>query len=233
MEFLRRQLDDLDAAPCGRCENCTDRAWNVDLDAALVERGRAHLRNAELLVDPRKVWPSSLGEPKGKISEEHQLKVGRALSVYNDGGWGGLVRRGKQRDGAFDPALVTAAAKLIRERWSPDPFPAWLTCVPSRDHPTLVPDFARALAEVLGIPFMQIVRKVRDIPPQKEMENSAQQLRNVYRAFEVTGEPPADPVLLVDDIVDSGWTLTVIGTALRDAGAGPVYPFVLAKAVSG
>jgi ATP-dependent DNA helicase RecQ len=233
MEFLRRQLDDLDAAPCGRCENCTKREWNVDLDAELVERGRAHLRNAELFVDPRKVWPSSLGEPKGKISEEHQLKVGRALSVYNDGGWGGLVRRGKQRDGAFDPALVTAATKLIRERWSPDPFPAWLTCVPSREHPMLVPDFARALAEMLGIPLMQIVRKVRDIPPQKEMENSAQQLRNVYRAFEVTGEPPVDPVLLVDDIVDSGWTLTVIGTALRHAGAGPVYPFVLAKAVSG
>ena len=64
------------------------------------------------------------------------------------------------------------------------------------------------------------------------MENSAQQLRNVYGAFEVLGPIPRSPVLLVDDIVDSGWTLTVLGVQLHSAGAGPVHPLVLAQAVS-
>jgi ATP-dependent DNA helicase RecQ len=77
------------------------------------------------------------------------------------------------------------------------------------------------------------VRRVRPARPQKEMQNSAQQFRNVDGAFEVEGPIPAGPVLLIDDIVDSGWTLTVVGVALREAGAGSVYPFALAKAVSG
>jgi ATP-dependent DNA helicase RecQ len=65
------------------------------------------------------------------------------------------------------------------------------------------------------------------------MQNSAQQFRNVDGAFELAAPLPAGPVLLIDDIVDSGWTATVVGVALRTAGAGPVYPFALAKAVSG
>ena len=35
---------------------------------------------------------------------------------------------------------------------------------------------------------------------------------------------PAGPVLLVDDLVVSGWTLTVAGVALREAGATAVLP---------
>jgi ATP-dependent DNA helicase RecQ len=41
-----------------------------------------------------------------------------------------------------------------------------------------------------------------------------------------------EPVLVVDDLVDSRWTLTVVGAALLEAGSGPVSPFVLAKSVS-
>ena len=41
---------------------------------------------------------------------------------------------------------------------------------------------------------------------------------------------PAGPVILVDDIVDSGWTLTVAGMLLRSQGSGPVHPFALATA---
>jgi ATP-dependent DNA helicase RecQ len=41
-----------------------------------------------------------------------------------------------------------------------------------------------------------------------------------------------EPVLLVDDLVDSRWTLTVVGAALLEADSAPVSPFVLAKAIS-
>jgi ATP-dependent DNA helicase RecQ len=95
-----------------------------------------------------------------------------------------------------------------------------------------VADFAARLGARLGLPVHDVLRRVRQGEPQKDMENSPQQLQNVYGAFKVDGPVPALPVLLVDDIVDSGWTLTVLGVALRQAGAGPVHPLVLAQAVS-
>jgi ATP-dependent DNA helicase RecQ len=36
------------------------------------------------------------------------------------------------------------------------------------------------------------------------------------------------PVLLVDDVVDSAWTLTLAAALLKQAGAGAVFPFALA-----
>jgi ATP-dependent DNA helicase RecQ len=65
------------------------------------------------------------------------------------------------------------------------------------------------------------------------MENSTQQLTNVLDAFTIRGEIPPGPVLLVDDTVDSRWTLTVVGATLREAGSGSVHPFVLADAAGG
>jgi ATP-dependent DNA helicase RecQ len=38
------------------------------------------------------------------------------------------------------------------------------------------------------------------------------------------------PVLLVDDVIDSGWTMTVAARAVRRAGAPSVLPFALAQA---
>ena len=70
--------------------------------------------------------------------------------------------------------------------------------------------------------------KVRDNSPQKLMENSAQQLRNVDGVFEIRGSVPAGPILLVDDVADSRWTMTVLGDLLLSDGSGPVYPFVVA-----
>ena len=74
-------------------------------------------------------------------------------------------------------------------------------------------------------------REARETAPQIELENSQQQ-PNVLGAFVVDGVPAGEPVLLVDDLVDSRWTLTVVGATLLEAGSGPVSPFVLAKSVS-
>jgi ATP-dependent DNA helicase RecQ len=232
MAFLLRQLDDPGPRPCGRCMVCTGRSPEVDLDPGVVAKAREHLRWAELLVEPRLQWPTGLGEPKGRIPEELRLQPGRALSVLDDGGWGGLVRRGLVAEEYAD-ALADASTELIARRWRPDPFPAWVTCVPSTTHADLVPDLARRLADGLGVPFRPLVAKTRETKPQKELENSQQQFRNVRGAFAVVGEaPPGEAVLLVDDLADSRWTLTVVGAALLEAGSGPVSPFVLAKAVS-
>lgn len=156
------------------------------------------------------------------------MAPGRVLSLYGDGGWGSLVKTAKWQDGTFDPALVEAAAELIARRWRPDPFPEWVACIPSTRHPDLVPSFAQALAEALGLPFHGAIVKMGETEPQKDMENSQQQLRNVHAAFGVV-DVLESPVLLVDDIVDSRWTVTVAGALLRRAGVPCVYPFALAR----
>jgi ATP-dependent DNA helicase RecQ len=230
MEFLRRSLDDPDAAPCGRCANCTGFTWDVAPDASLAEAAREHLRGQILAIEPRRQWPAGLEEPKGRIPAELQAEEGRALSGYGDGELGSLVAadRGAE-DPWFSDELVAASARLIREKWQPSV--AWVTCVPSHRYVDLVPSFARRLADALGVlPFLDAVRKVSENQPQKAAFNSAQQLRNVWGAFEVVGELPEGRVLLVDDTVDSRWTLTVVAAALRAAGSGPVLPFALADA---
>ena len=237
MEFLRTELDDPGAAPCGRCMNCTGSPLRVEVSELLRVAAREHLRGFDLFVEPRKQWPSGMGPsmPKGRIAEDERPETGRALSVMGDGGWGRLVATGRGEDERFADDLVTASAALIAERWRPEPAPTWVTCVPSMTHPDLVPDFAARLADALGLPFRDAVRKVGQNQPQATMRNSAQQVRNVWGAFDVVpkADLPRGPALLVDDLADSKWTLTEVARALRQAGSGPVYPFVLATAIAG
>jgi ATP-dependent DNA helicase RecQ len=231
MVFIRKQLDDDAASDCGRCDSCGGWSLNIPLDMDVVAEAASFIRRRSIDLAPRKLWPGGPGLPSGRISEEERLLPGRALSSYNDGGWGSVVREAKYGGACFPEDLLEAVVDLLH-RWQPDPVPAWVACVPSASRPELVPAFAHRLAERIGLPLNDVVRRARDGRPQKEMENSSQQLRNVYGAFEVFGRVPNSPVLLVDDIVDSGWTLTVIGVHLRRAGAGPVHPMVLARAVS-
>jgi ATP-dependent DNA helicase RecQ len=227
MEFLRTQLDDPEARPCGLCDRC--RSWSLDvpLDARLVADAAAFLRDRPIELEPRKQWPG-VDAARGNIPDGMRNRVGRAVSAYNDGGWGTAVREAREGAAAVLDALVEAAAELVR-RWQPDPAPEWIAYVPSLER-AVVPDFAARLAAQLGIPAVDVMRRIREGRPQKEMENSAQQFRNVHGAFTVVGPVPERPVLLIDDLIDSGWTLTVVGAELRKAGSGPVHPLVLAQA---
>lgn len=238
MQFLARELDDPHARPCGRCEPCVGAPLlSPHASPQLTQAAAAFLRRAEQVIEPRLQWP---GEAliahgwRGRIPAELRAEQGRALCVWGDAGWGALVRQGKQRDDRFDEALVQATAEMIRERWQPQPFPTWLTCVPSLTHPTLVPDFARRLAATLGMPFVAAVRKTRHTAPQKLMHNSYQQARNLSGAFAVDAEAGiAGAVLLIDDMLDSRWTFTVVAALLREHGIGPVFPVALALVQTG
>lgn len=231
MAFLRRQLDDPTAAPCSRCDACVGPPVTVDVGPELVAAAVGHLRHAALELEPRQRWPAGLEEPRGRIGPDRQLRPGRVLSMYGDAGWGRVVKECKYGPDRYPDDLVDAAVALV-ERWAPEPRPQWVTWVPSSTTAGLLPDFAQRLAAALKLDVVEAVRRVRPGRPQKEMENSVHQLLNVFGAFEVANPVPTTSMLLVDDIVDSRWTLTVIGAALREAGTGPVHPFVLAKAVS-
>ena len=200
-------------------------------DAGIAREALTYLRRISLPFEPRRKWPGG-GLPhmnvSGNIAEALRAQPGRILCIWNDAGWGSLVRQGKLRDGHFADQLVEACAAMVRS-WAPQPAPAWVTCIPSRRHPNLVPDFARRLAVALHLPFLPVLDKTDDRPAQKDMANSSQQARNVDGALAVRGQVPTGPVLLVDDMVDSKWTLTVAAYLLSSSGSGPVYPLALAS----
>src|SRR5690606_31590205 len=115
-------------------------------------------------------------------------------------------------------------------RWPGAKEVRWVTCIPSLRHPGLVPDFARRLADALGLAFQESIQKVRETDPQKQMENRFYQSTNLDGAFVVDPELCyCDPVLLVDDAVDSAWTLTLASVLLKEAGVSAVLPFALAS----
>ena len=199
----------------------------------LVQDAVAFLQRTSLEIERRKQWPSG-GLPKydvrGAIPAEHRAEPGKALCTWGDAGWGEMVRRGKYQDGQFADELVSACVTLMK-RWSPSPAPQWVTCIPSQRRPKLVPDVAARLAKHLDLPFHQALRKEKDRPEQKTMANSTQQARNVDGSLVVSGESLLHgPVLLVDDMVDSRWTMTVAAWLLRSHGSGKVWPLALALA---
>lgn len=224
MQFLRRELDDPGAEPCGRCANCTGELLPTHVDQQLVQAALQQIRRSEITIKPRTQLPCSLSAEMSL--KAHNIEPGRALTRWGDPGWAQLVRRGKYTDGVFSDELVDAIVAMLRA-WRIEQRPTWITSVPSTNSGGLVPDFARAVAGRMEIPYVDAIRRVGHRPPQKTMQNSCQQARNVLGAFEAIRVSP-DPVFLIDDMVDSKWTFTVIGHQLRVAGSGAVYPVALA-----
>jgi ATP-dependent DNA helicase RecQ len=223
MRHLIRALDGDDAGIAAP----TLQPLSAEVTEEAVREAADFLRRTELPFDPRKQW-SNLQ----RIPASSQANAGRALCTWRDAGWGDEVYRGKYADDRFSDRLVEASAAMIR-KWSPAPAPAWVTCVPSNRRPTLVADFARRLAQALQLPFHAALVKIRDTPEQKEMQNSPKQEANVRGSFGVdAGAVRPGPVLLVDDVVDSRWTMTVAAAVLREHGAGEVWPMALALAGS-
>lgn len=233
MAHLIRKLGDTSVERCGQCASCRrEPLLGKRLLPSLFIEATRFLMRSDVTFEPRKRIPQNAFQHydfHDSIPEELQAEEGRILSRWGDTGWGKMVAEDKER-GYFRDALVDALARMIRERWNPDPAPAWVTCVPSLQHPHLVPDFARRLADRLNLPFIEAIDKVRANEQQKYQQNSFHQCRNLDGVFRVRGRLPDKPVLLVDDIIDSGWTMTVLAALLRKAGSGPVYPVALATA---
>ncbi len=232
MEFLQKSLNDPKPSQCGECANCQKRGFSPHLDFNLIQEAQEFLESEKIEILPQKWWPARLfpSQSSRSIPSEYQNLVGYALSNYGDELWGKLIRVGKYQDGYFNESLIEASAKFIKEEWNPTPFPKWVTAIPSNRHATLVPQFAQGLAKAIRVPYREVINRVSNPPEQKIMENSFFQARNVLNSIQVKGKILPEPVLLVDDIVDSRWTLTIAGYLLTKAGSGPVYPFTLAKA---
>ena len=225
MQFIRAVLNDDVADECGRCDNCGGLATGAQVDHEAIQSAIEFVRRQPVAIEPRRQW---MGARAGRIPVEAQLQPGRALGYVSDPGWGRQLVEIKHAGRNVSDELVAAAAALVRS-WLPD-FAGSVVPVPSNNpEPMLVRDLARRLAAELGLPLAECVRKIRTTQSQKLMENSARQLRNVDGAFAVDGCVPSGPILLVDDVVDSRWTMTVVGELLATHGATEVIPFAIAK----
>lgn len=226
MAYLQTRLDDLSTVACGICDQCSDPSLSKDVSAELKLAATEFIRGESLTIEPRKRWPTGIA-----INHNERVEEGKALSRWGDSGWGNVVAKGKA-NGNFDDALVDAAYRLVRQSWKPQPPPTWVTFVPSLRNASLVREFAEKLANQLELPAHSAIRKARETMEQKQMENSTHQFSNISGVFEIAGGIPEGAVLLVDDVVDSRWTMTCLGALLRSAGCPAVHPLALALATA-
>ena len=229
MEFLIKALD----GDPGEISSSILSPLPTTINPLVIQEAVAFLKRSDLPIEPRKKWPDGGGlqlyHARGNIAAQHRAQQGKALCVWGDAGWGKLVKAGKYKDDYFADELVKACVDMVL-KWSPTPAPTWVTCIPSLRHPDLVPNFAMRVANALKLPFHAVLSKTDDRPQQKAMANSAQQARNLDDSLRVIKtQLPEGPVLLVDDMVDSRWTLTVAAWLLRKHGSGEVWPFALAQ----
>jgi ATP-dependent DNA helicase RecQ len=241
MEFLRRELDDPEAAACGRCDNCTGRPWTAEVAAAGVAVAQDRLARPGVSVDPRKMWPAGMKElgidgAAGKIPVSRLAEPGRALGRLTDIGWG-LTLRALLAAGAPDepltPQLTDAVVKVLAA-WDWSSRPTSVVTLPSRARPVLVESLGQRIAAIGRLSYLGSLGYATPDGPGPRRHNSAQRLASLWRALVVPDAlldalSAADgPVLLVDDQIDSGWTMTVGAMRLRDAGAPAVLPLALA-----
>jgi len=243
MEYLRRQLDDPAAAPCGRCDNCTGQRWADEVPQAGAAAARDRLLRPGVEVVPRRMWPTGLKalglDVAGKIPPGETAEPGRVLGRLTDVGWGGTLRAllGEQApDGPVPEAVADAVVKVLTA-WDWERRPAGVVTLPSRTRPELITSLGRHIAGVGRLPYLGALEYAVPGGAGPRRHNSAQRLASLWPAFEVPAEVTAmlagldGPVLVVDDLVETGWTMTVAGRRLREAGAAGVLPLALAISV--
>jgi ATP-dependent DNA helicase RecQ len=235
MEFLQRSLDDDTATPCGRCDNCAG-AWFSDaIGQDATDAASAALDRVGVPIEPRRQWPTGadrLGVPvRGRIPATEQADEGRALARLTDLGWGGTLRElfaAGAADAPIQPSVLAACVRVLGD-WGWAERPVAVVAMPSRSKPQLVSTLARGIADVGRIPLLGALDLVDGGPVGGPGGNSAFRLAGEWGRFSAASlDIPAGPILLVDDLVDSRWTMTVAARELRRAGATAVLPFALA-----
>jgi ATP-dependent DNA helicase RecQ len=249
MEYLRRQLDDPAATPCGRCDNCTQRRWPDAVTETATRAARDHLLRPGTEVSPRKMWPTGMRELgidiAGKIAADISAGPGRALGRLTDLGWGprlrtvlagGTALAGESADGPVPDDMLAAVVKVLTA-WDWALRPAAVIAVPSRTRPLLITSLASQIAGIGRMPYLGPLELGDEAAPARQ-HNSAQRLRAVWTSVAVPEAMRAGltglegPILLVDDRIETGWTMTVAAMRLREAGASAVLPLVLATAAA-
>ena len=219
--------------PCDRCDNCTGRHWSAEVPEPARSAARERLRRPGVEIAPRKQWPpgmATLGvELSGRLPAAELAATGRAVGRLTDVGWGGRLRElfaaGAGSDGPVPADLLDACVAVLAD-WDWPARPVGVVSVESRSRPQLVASLAERIATLGRLPLLG---SVTGSGAAASTANSAHRAAALVRSLRAPELPPLDgPVLLVDDRIDTGWTVAVAARALRLAGAPAVLPLVLA-----
>lgn len=230
MKFVADELDAPDTkTSCGICAICLGHPiipTNIHSDHLL--GATAYLKNKHGKVEPRKQWGTG-----GNIPESLRFKAGWILSDDYYSEVGKKVKEDKYTNNRFSNELVTLSVGFIQQKVSNENIDL-VVAVPSLRRADLVPDFAERLSQLLSLPFENAVIKTDIAVEQKTLLNSAQQQENIKDSITIDLHKVfGKTILLVDDMVDSRWSFTIIATKLLSAGAKAVYPFALVKTGKG
>jgi ATP-dependent DNA helicase RecQ len=237
MAFLRGQLDDpelTEGTRCGRCDNCAGARYSADVDSTALNAVRDQLQRPGVELTPRKQWPSGMDklgvELSGRINDGPS--VGRTIGRLTDLGWGARLKRLlDEPDGPVPPEVLRAAVTVLAA-WSWETRPTAVMGLDSLTHPVLigsVVDGLSQLGRLTNLGTLQYAAGRRAVTAA----NSAYRVAALDNSWsdpdpsvlaEVGG-----PVLLVDDVTDTGWTMTMAARVLRRAGAPEVLPFAIAS----
>jgi ATP-dependent DNA helicase RecQ len=240
MWFLRDQLDDPGAADdwtCGRCDNCGGLDLPVDVSSKAVADAADRLARPGVPIEPRKLWPTGLSalgvDRSGRIKQP--AEEGRAIARLTDLGHGTALRElFRAGDGeaptAVPTPLVRAVVAMLAD-WRPDADVIVVTESATRS--ALVADLASGLSRYLQRPVVgRWAITDPSVLPSQGATNSAQRVAAVTRRHGLQLDEPGAVrgrrVLLVDDLVATGWSLTLAADALVGAGADAVLPLTLA-----
>ena len=243
MRFLREQLDDPYAVDCGRCDNCTGTVISPSVTPEARATAAHYIGRPGVILEPRRQWPNAMTnfgiEVRGKIEPELSCEEGRAVARFASLGYGPKIRslcESEQIDEVVPEEILAASVAVLAQWKSQWPTrPLAVVSVGSKTHPLLIDSLANHLSAIGHLPYLGSVTHVGS--SQLPRSNSAQRLKALWNAYQLTdsiasnlaGAFSAAPLFLVDDFVDSGWTIAVVTRQLRLAGAGLIYPFVLGK----
>jgi ATP-dependent DNA helicase RecQ len=154
-----------------------------------------------------------------------------------DIGWGEEIRAlldDSQTDKPAPDRILDRALSVLDDwRQMNSPPPGGVVVIESRRRPSLVRSLAEFLAAKWNLPMIGALQRAQ-LHGSSGKANNARRVAALHAAFAVSAELGTGcselhgGVLLVDDFVDSGWTMTLAARALRRAGAVSVLPFAIA-----
>lgn len=226
MKFIASSLDAPDVKDnCCICANCNGRQiFSTEINKVYLDKAKKFLEKKSDIIEPRKQWGNGT-----TIKKDQRMETGWVLCDDYYSKIGQEVKKSKYVDNVISDLLIDDSYEFLKNKVVDNQVDL-IVPVPSLRRKDLVSDFAKKLGYKLGVDTNEVVNKIEEGQEQKRLLNSPQQEYNIRSTLKIENIDINDKIiLLVDDMVDSRWTFTVIASELLKKGAKKVIPFALVR----